>query len=54
MSSVLVIFIFRLKNNIKTFSDATEFYPGVDTLISGTHYPTDASLNKLAEDIKAQ
>uniref|UniRef100_A0A0R3RGV2 Pre-mRNA-splicing factor SYF2 n=1 Tax=Elaeophora elaphi TaxID=1147741 RepID=A0A0R3RGV2_9BILA len=34
--------------------DPNEFYPGVDTLISGTHYPTDAALNKLAEDIKAQ
>ncbi|KAL3990834.1 Pre-mRNA-splicing factor SYF2 [Acanthocheilonema viteae] len=34
--------------------DAREFYPGADTLISGAHYPTDAALNKLAEDIKAQ
>lgn len=54
----------RLSGNIKPDIKAyekmrevigtNEFYPGVDTLISGTHYPTDAALNRLAEDIKAQ
>uniref|UniRef100_A0A915Q216 Pre-mRNA-splicing factor SYF2 n=1 Tax=Setaria digitata TaxID=48799 RepID=A0A915Q216_9BILA len=50
----------NIKPDMKTYEkmreviDANEFYPGVNTLISGTHYPTDAALNKLAEDIRAQ
>lgn len=48
-------FIAPFKNKAsETFSDAKEFYPGVNTLISGTYYPTDAALNKLADDIRAQ
>ncbi|VDM99381.1 unnamed protein product [Thelazia callipaeda] len=50
----------NIKPDMKTYEKmrevvgADEFYPGADTLISGTHYPTDTALNKLAEDIKAQ
>ncbi|OZC10935.1 SYF2 splicing factor [Onchocerca flexuosa] len=50
----------NIKPDIKAYEkmrqviDANEFYPSVNTLISGTYYPTDAALNKLADDIKAQ
>ncbi|MCP9263237.1 Pre-mRNA-splicing factor syf2 [Dirofilaria immitis] len=50
----------NIKPDIKAYEKmrevigASEFYPEVNTLISGTHYPTDAALNKLADDIKAQ
>ncbi|VDK62928.1 unnamed protein product [Onchocerca ochengi] len=50
----------NIKPDIKAYEkmrqviDAKEFYPGVNTLISGTYYPTDAALNKLADDIRAQ
>lgn len=50
----------NIKPDIKAYGKmrevvgSREFYPGVNTLISGTYYPTDAALNKLADDIKAQ
>uniref|UniRef100_A0A914ZR02 Pre-mRNA-splicing factor SYF2 n=1 Tax=Parascaris univalens TaxID=6257 RepID=A0A914ZR02_PARUN len=33
---------------------ADQFYPSANTLITGSHYPTDAAMEKLAEDINAQ
>uniref|UniRef100_A0A915DNW1 Pre-mRNA-splicing factor SYF2 n=1 Tax=Ditylenchus dipsaci TaxID=166011 RepID=A0A915DNW1_9BILA len=31
-----------------------QFYPGADTLIQGSHYPTDGALDKLSEDVRKQ
>ncbi|VDN60052.1 unnamed protein product [Dracunculus medinensis] len=31
-----------------------DFYPTADTLVSGSHYPTEAAMDKLAESIKDQ
>ncbi|CAI4226238.1 unnamed protein product [Auanema sp. JU1783] len=31
-----------------------QFYPGVNTLIHGSHYPTQAAMEKLAGDVKGQ
>ncbi|CAD5228254.1 unnamed protein product [Bursaphelenchus okinawaensis] len=54
----------RLTNNIKpdmknyhkmkTVVGESEFYPSVDTLITGSHYPTDKALAKLSDDVKGQ
>uniref|UniRef100_A0A914DQJ0 Pre-mRNA-splicing factor SYF2 n=1 Tax=Acrobeloides nanus TaxID=290746 RepID=A0A914DQJ0_9BILA len=41
-------------NNMKEVVGADQFYPTADTLIQGSHYPTDSSLNKLVEDVKGQ
>lgn len=36
------------------FSGDEEFYPRADTLIHGTHYPTETAMNRLTEDLDAE
>ncbi|KAI1730910.1 SYF2 splicing factor domain-containing protein [Ditylenchus destructor] len=54
----------RLTNSVKpdleSYSKMKEvvgeeqFYPSADTLIQGSHYPTDNALNKLSDDVRKQ
>jgi len=54
----------RLTNNIKPDMDSyqkmkgvlgeEEFYPTVNTLFQGSHYPTENALKKLSEDVEKQ
>lgn len=39
---------------MKTVVGEAQFYPTVDTMIHGTHYPTQNALDKLSEDVKGQ
>jgi len=40
--------------NFFFFRGDDQFYPTSNTLIAGSHYPTDAALDKLQDDITAQ
>uniref|UniRef100_A0AC34R3C7 Pre-mRNA-splicing factor SYF2 n=1 Tax=Panagrolaimus sp. JU765 TaxID=591449 RepID=A0AC34R3C7_9BILA len=49
-----------LKPNMKSYEEMKQvigedqFYPTVNTMIHGSHYPTKTALDKLAEDVKGQ
>lgn len=36
------------------FSGEDQFYPNANTLIQGSHYPTQCSLEKLSSDVQKQ
>uniref|UniRef100_A0A915NW00 Pre-mRNA-splicing factor SYF2 n=1 Tax=Meloidogyne floridensis TaxID=298350 RepID=A0A915NW00_9BILA len=45
----------RRKNNPDTgFAREEQFYPSANTLIQGSHYPTDKALDRLSEDVHNQ
>lgn len=50
----------NIKPDMKSYEQMKEvvgeeqFYPSANTLIAGSHYPTDAALDKLKDDVMAQ
>lgn len=41
-------------SSLECYRGEAEFYPTSNTLISGSHYPTDAALDRLVTDVNAQ